>query len=268
MAAKKKMDPMLKALIWFCIIFAIVIFTVMGILLAVFVVDEKEFETLPEQTAQVEVVKKATSSSKASRGKRIHFKFEDGSEKYFKVDDSIYRNTQIGDTGMLVYKETQRSRNIDERLFISFENNAERSYIPPLISSWQKVFIFALCFFIPFFVFHGMPYFGNRKWLVRQFSNLKKRFCLIGAPISQSAVSVFAKSTDDIVIRSLERRRGFVKTPRRYHYISFDFPDNSKKKFEVDMYTYRAIEKNDTGTLIYKIKGKHTRYIDFKQNYE
>jgi|GEM_PF-2734832 len=264
MVTKKKMDPMLKALIWFCIIFAIVIFTTMGILLAVFVVDEKEFETLPEQTAQVEVVEKATSSS--SRRKRIHFKFEDGSEKYFKVDDSIYRNTQIGDTGVLVYKETQRSKNIDGRLFISFENNAERSYIPPLISSWQKVFIFALCFFIPFFVFHGMPYFGNRKWLVRQFSNLKKRFCLIGAPISQSAVSVFAKSTEDIVIRSLKKRRGFVKKPRRYFYVSFVFPDNSKKKFEVDIYQYQSIFENGIGILTYKEKSEHLLFISFQHS--
>ena len=140
----KNSGSIIKSLVWFSIIFAILLFTILTVFLFIPLGKaHAELEIAPEQTAQVEVVKTISGPAKYGNKEYIHFKFADGTEKKFKVDNSVFRNTQAGDVGMLVYKETQRSQNVDERLFISFKNDVERPYIPAPDDSWLAVLFIA-----------------------------------------------------------------------------------------------------------------------------
>ena len=129
MVTKKRMDPMLKALILFSIIFAIVIFTVMVILLIPSGKRQSELKTLPEQTAQVEVVRLSYARVAGSRSCTVLFRFPDGTEKSFGVDSKIYDNIYKNETGTLTYKEIPNSENkgYDHRLFVKFEKNLDLS---------------------------------------------------------------------------------------------------------------------------------------------
>jgi len=57
----------------------------------------------------------------------ITFKFPDGSEKEFNVQNAnIYDDLQEGDTGMLSYKEKKANTiNLGNKHFISFEKDEE-----------------------------------------------------------------------------------------------------------------------------------------------
>ena len=82
-----------------------------------------ELNTMSEQTAQVEVVKMSTYSNRRSRSYRAYFKFEDGTEKIFVVNEKYYKIIWEGETGTLFYKERPNKKSVDNRIFIRFEKD-------------------------------------------------------------------------------------------------------------------------------------------------
>lgn len=83
-----------------------------------------ELNTMPEQTAQVEVVKMHTyRNRRGPRKYRAYFKFEDDTEKIFVVDEEYYKIIWEGETGTLFYKERPNKKSVDNRIFIRFEKD-------------------------------------------------------------------------------------------------------------------------------------------------
>jgi len=100
--------------------------------------------TSPRQQEQVEVIEKRTyvrttraPESGGSRNRHffITFQFTDGSEKEFlvgtnrlglrsdNVNHSVYDDIQVGDTGILTFRERRDNERSIGRRFISFEND-------------------------------------------------------------------------------------------------------------------------------------------------
>jgi len=83
-----------------------------------------DLNTLPEQTAQVDVVKMEHHRSRKGPGSyHAYFMFEDGTEKNFEIPWEYYRIIWEGETGTLFYKERSNKGNVDNRLFIRFEKD-------------------------------------------------------------------------------------------------------------------------------------------------
>ena len=69
-------------------------------------VEKSGLKAMPEQTAQVEVVKKDIYGIKIKPYDYcVQFKFKDGREKLFIIDRETYETIQENDTGTLFYKE-------------------------------------------------------------------------------------------------------------------------------------------------------------------
>lgn len=83
-----------------------------------------ELNTMPEQIAQVEVIK--TEIHRNSRGPDdywVYVEFPDDTEKIFEIDEEYYDIIFEGETGTLFYKERSNKTSVDNRLFIRFEKD-------------------------------------------------------------------------------------------------------------------------------------------------
>jgi len=102
----------------------------------------------------------------------------------------------------------------------------------------------------------------------------------VGMPISAFALSYKLKPIDllgdspeiktsaEVVSKTSEisetfsmYRIGIINT--RY-YVSFQFPDSSRKNFNVDLNTYSTIAENDVGMLTYKQNGDTVYFVSFQ----
>ena len=158
----------LKSLIWFSVIFAAVVFVIIGIALRPAAQRADDLSALPEQTAQVEVVR---LSSYRSRRTAV-FLFPGGTERSFRVGSSVYAGLFKHETGILTYKEipgSQEKRLLDYRLFINFEKELDLSQTEENIQAKKTSDItHVLIWFVfipPFILFmsFGRPLIDKRK---------------------------------------------------------------------------------------------------------
>ena len=82
-----------------------------------------KLNTMPEQTAQVEVVKTVRNHNKGSDSYFIYCKFPDDTEKTFSVEREYFNIIAEGEKGTLFYKERSNKKGVDNRLFIRFEKD-------------------------------------------------------------------------------------------------------------------------------------------------
>ena len=84
-----------------------------------------DFNALPEQSAQVEVLGKSSYTQHGSRHTYyVHFKFPDGMDRIFKVNSKIYNTINKNETGILFYKEGRTYlRGGENVLFVKFERD-------------------------------------------------------------------------------------------------------------------------------------------------
>ena len=56
-----------------------------------------------------------------------------------------------------------------------------------------------------------------------------------------------------------------VKKGASKHYIAFEFPDRTRKSFQVDIKNYNTILEGDTGLLYYKEQGDRVWFVEFQR---
>ena len=85
-------------------------------------INKNALNIMPEQTAQVEAVKKYVNENGIRSEKyRVCFRFKDGVEKIFITDYESYKNIRENQKGTLYYKEIQPNTGEYDRVFIRFE---------------------------------------------------------------------------------------------------------------------------------------------------
>jgi len=57
---------------------------------------------------------------------------------------------------------------------------------------------------------------------------------------------------------------GENQTINTIYYVAFQFPDNSRNNFCVDINTYNTVIENDTGLLTYKQSGNNLFFVSFE----
>jgi len=77
-------------------------------------------------------------------------------------------------------------------------------------------------------------------------------------PEIKESVKVISKTNE------VSRAYGSNEEVKTTHYISFQFPDGSRKNFEVDVSTYNIILENDFGILKYKEMDNTLYFVDFQ----
>ena len=83
-----------------------------------------ELNTMPEQTAQVEVIKTNRNyNSDGPDSYSIYFRFPNDTEKIFRVEEEYFNIISKGEKGTLFYKERSEKKSVDNRLFIRFEKD-------------------------------------------------------------------------------------------------------------------------------------------------
>jgi len=121
MPSKKRISGTL--IIWLVLSAEVILFFAFAFILTG--ISGSALNKMPEQTAQVEVVKKSIHrDSVTAKRYRVCFKFKDGMEKIFVVDFEMYETLRENDTGTLFYKEVYRGgriSSVDDRAFVRFE---------------------------------------------------------------------------------------------------------------------------------------------------
>ena len=96
----------------------------------------KKFDSANEQSEHVEVVKKELDLGESDINELfglVTFKFPDGTEKEFDIIralptlrtvEAVWVPINVGDKGIVTYKEIEGARNFYKRDFISFEKDS------------------------------------------------------------------------------------------------------------------------------------------------
>ena len=83
------------------------------------------------------------------------------------------------------------------------------------------------------------------------------------------ARSSIVKTNATVVSRASEFRRSSGRTGGRplggTHFLSFEFPDGTRKNFKVDVTQFNTIIENETGILTYRECGDWLRFVDFQR---
>ena len=91
-------------------------------------------------------------------------------------------------------------------------------------------------------------------------------------PEINEKVKAFCKTTKtsggNWVSNGDESGGGYTSSVTTQHFISFEFPDKSRKSFEVGAEEYILITENDAGVLTYKEYGGNLYFIGFKHEIE
>jgi len=233
---------------------------VMGVVLFVFLVAfllfawlrfEAPFVNRPEQCEQAEVISKRIREYHDGDGMVrdlfVTFKFLNNSTKEFRVDikGKYYNDIHEGDIGILVYKERKDNETkysneeirYKGRRFVSFEENVE--YGKAKIEASRQQDVVVVCIFTATIMSN----------IILCFVFYKRNIYILvkNSPEQHEKAEVIKK-------RIKEDNSGDGPTAY-YYFITFKFPDDSVKEFNVGIDKrddYDALRKGFAGILTYK----------------
>ena len=102
------------------------------------------------------------------------------------------------------------------------------------------------------FLFSGFILYG---WYLNKKGNKKK---------GKKSPSIIEKSETVKVISKASNMSGVYGATTTYFYVSFEFPDETRKNFQVEVKQYNSIAESETGILTYKEQKNDLMFIDFK----